>query len=85
MSDYPRFFFLVLTLVLIALAVFSMGSAAGAEAENTSAEAIPVKVLILPKFELGQCPEIPRERRSTTTNTIFWTGRRATVSRTAQR
>ena len=54
MSDYPRFFSLVLTLVLIALAVFSMGSAAGAEDGNTSAEAIPVKVLILPKFELGQ-------------------------------
>jgi len=54
MSAYQKFFALILTLVLIGLAVVSMGSAADAKAEAVSAEAIPVKVLILPKYEIGQ-------------------------------
>ncbi len=45
---------MILTMVLMGLAVFSMGSMAGAKAEDVSAEAIPVKVLILPKFEVDQ-------------------------------
>ena len=62
MAAYIKFIPLILTLVLIGLAVFSMGSTAGAKAEDVSAEAIPVKVLILPKFEIdGMCGDFPGE------------------------
>ena len=54
MSAYKKSFFMILTLVLIGPAIFSTGSAAGAKAEVHSAEAIPVKVLILPKFEIDR-------------------------------
>ena len=54
MSAYQMFLSLILTLVLTGAAVFSVGSADSAKAEGISAEAIPVKVLILPKFEIGQ-------------------------------
>jgi purine nucleoside permease len=54
MSAYKKSFFMILTLVLIGPAIFSAGSAAGAKAEVHSAEAIPVKVLILPKFEIDR-------------------------------
>lgn len=52
MAVHKKFVSLIMTLVLAGLAVFILGSTAGAKAENVSAEAIPVKVLILPKFEV---------------------------------
>ena len=54
MSAYQKFFCRILALVMTGLVIFSAGRAAGARAEDISAEAIPVKVLILPKFEVGQ-------------------------------
>ena len=47
---------MILTLVLLitGMALFSAGITAGTKAEAASAEAIPVKVLILPKFEIGK-------------------------------
>lgn len=54
MSAYKKLFTLLLALVLIGPAVFSAGSAAGAKAEDIPAETIPIRVLILPKFEVGQ-------------------------------
>ena len=53
MSVYKRSFSLILALVLAGLAFFSAERMAGAKAEGVSAEAIPIKVLILPKFEIG--------------------------------
>ena len=54
MSANQTFFHLMMTLVLIGLTVFSVGIAGDAKAEDFSAEAIPVQVLILPKFEIDQ-------------------------------
>ena len=45
---------LSLVIILIGMAVFCPGIKAGAKAEDDPAEAIPVKVLILPKFEIGE-------------------------------
>ena len=45
---------LSLVIILIGMAVFCPGIRAGAKAEDASAEAIPIKVLILPKFEIGE-------------------------------
>lgn len=53
MTVHKKFVPLMLTLVLIGWTVLSMGNTAGAKAEDVSAEAIPIKVLILPKFEIG--------------------------------
>ena len=45
---------LSLVIILIGMAVFCPGIKAGAKAEDDPAAAIPVKVLILPKFEIGE-------------------------------
>ena len=54
MVALKRFFPMMLTLVLVGLLAFSVGDMAGAKAEDVSREAIPVKVLILPKFEVAR-------------------------------
>ena len=54
MAAYKKIVSLILTIMVIGLAVFTMGSTAGGKAEDVSVEAIPVKVLILPKFEVDQ-------------------------------
>ena len=48
-----KFISLTLALLLFGLAVFGPGITAGTKAEDTSAEKIPVRVLILTKFEIG--------------------------------
>ena len=45
---------LTLALLITGMALFGTGITADAKAESTSTEAIPVRVLILPKFEIGE-------------------------------
>ena len=52
----------MILVLLIGLTIFSHGIPAGTKAEDTAAEAIPVRVLILPKFEVdGMTGDFPGE------------------------
>ncbi len=44
----------ILALLMTGLALFSPWMTAGAKAEAASSEAIPIRVLIIPKFEIGE-------------------------------
>ena len=62
MFSWQKFFSLILTLVLIGLPLFSVQNVSVAKAEEIPAETIPVKVLILPKFEIdGMSGDFPGE------------------------